>query len=92
MEAKYQQLLENAYLNLQLFSDISTRIYCNNCERVFVFLDKGDTNLWGHHDNYQIKEFMWSNPCNESNDSDVKLTNIDLEKFECTCSLCEKSK
>ena len=89
MEAKYQQLLENAYLNLQLFSDISTRIYCKNCERVFVFLDNGDTNLWEHHDNYQIKEFMWSNPCN---DSDVKLTNIDLEKFECTCSLCEKSK
>ena len=91
---KTKLLLINAYQNLDLFRDISTKIYCRNCPRFFVFLEINNCedciNIWNIEPNKEnrIPEIIWINPFDNQQESKAILKDIDLENFECICSLC----
>jgi hypothetical protein len=91
---KTKLLLINAQQNLDLFRNISTRIYCRKCNRFFIFLeidnDIDNINIWNIETNKEnkIPEITWSNPFDNQFESKAILKDIDLENFDCTCSLC----
>jgi hypothetical protein len=91
---KNKELLDNAYQNLDLFRDISTRIFCRKCNRLFIFLEINNCedciNIWNIEPNKEnrIPELIWKNPFDNKKESMAILKDIDLENFECICSLC----
>ena len=84
----------NAYQNLDLFRGISTKIYCRNCTRFFVFLEIDNNidciNIWDIEPNKanKIPNLIWKNPFDNEQESKAILKDIDLYNFECSCSLC----
>ena len=84
---KKNNLLENYQENLLLISsDTHTRISCRKCDKIFTFEDDEIWNKITNDNNIITEDVVWNF---YGNNKKAILKKIDMDNFECNCSLCE---